>query len=291
MELTDYLILSLDLVGVFAFAVSGCLLAARKNFDITGGLILGLMVGLGGGMMRDVLLGEVPRSLQSPVYMVPVALASLLVYLLGHRAERARVLIIVFDAVGLSVFAVTGTWIAMTAGMPIASAVLLGVLTATGGGLLRDVVANENPALFNGSDLYLIPAASGALLTAIAIEVGLWGAPAAVVIAAFVFAFRILAWLLQWRVPQPMRGWSFRGIDAKVRRTLPAFGRLSRSEIEALRTGPIPIIAPTDAEAGSPSAEPSPDRRVGSDDAAEAGSPQRDDRADGGAGEAPRADG
>lgn len=109
--------------------------------------------------------------------------------------------------------------------MPVASALLLGVLTAVGGGLMRDVVANEVPAVFDGSDLYVIPATTGAALTVLAVVTGTWGPVAAVVIPAFAFAFRMVAWRLQWRVPAPMRGWSFRGFDTRLRRARSVFGR------------------------------------------------------------------
>lgn len=214
--------LSLDLLGVLAFAVSGNLLAARKNIDIMGSLVLGLCAGLGGGMMRDVILGRVPNSLQEPIYLIPPVVTALTVYLLGQRALHARVPIVAFDALGLGVFATTGTTIAMDAGLPFASAILLGVLTAVGGGMIRDVLANEIPAVFNGSDLYIIPAIVGAGLTALLWGIGWFESWVALVIAALVFLVRMLAWHREWRVPSPMRGWSYSG----ARSVLPRRDRL-----------------------------------------------------------------
>lgn len=222
---TPPLLLALDLVGVFFFALSGNLLAARKNIDITGGLVLGLLAGLGGGLVRDVLLGVTPLALSEPVYLVPPFLAAGVVYLLGPHLHRVRMLIVAFDAGGLGLFCTFGTVRALDHGMPVASALLLGVVTAVGGGLMRDVVANEVPAVFDGSDLYVIPATTGAALTVLAVVTGTWGPVAAVVIPAFAFAFRMVAWRLQWRVPAPMRGWSFRGFDTRLRRARSVFGR------------------------------------------------------------------
>ncbi|PAY22647.1 hypothetical protein CEY15_12210 [Dietzia natronolimnaea] len=222
------LLLWFDLVGVFFFALSGSLLAARKNIDITGGLVLGLLAGLGGGIMRDVMLGVTPLALAQPVLLVPPFVASAVVYLMGAHLHRVRTLIIVFDAAGLGLFCTFGTARALDHGMPVASALLLGVVTAVGGGLLRDVVANEIPAVFNGSDLYVIPAATGAALTALAVSTDTWGPVAAAVLSAFTFTFRMVAWRLQWRVPAPMRGWSMRGIDTRLRRDRPVFGRPGR---------------------------------------------------------------
>lgn len=220
--------LVLDMVGVFAFALSGNLLAARKDIDIMGSLILGLVAGLGGGVMRDVILVQVPLALQEPVYLVPPVIAAAVVYLLGQRAHRARVPIVIFDAMGLGVFAVTGTSIALSAGLPVPSAMVLGVLTAVGGGMLRDVLANEIPAVFNGSDLYILPALFGAG-TAAAVWAAGWLDPlTGLGLAAIVFAFRMTAWYLQWQVPSPMRGWSFRGrANIRIRRRRGAFWRPS----------------------------------------------------------------
>src|SRR5699024_10073807 len=109
-----------------------------------------------------------------------------------------------------------------------ASAILLGVITAAGGGLMRDVVANEIPAVFNGSDLYVIPAFTGASLTALAVYGDWCGPVAAAALAGFAFALRMTSWRLQWRGPAPVRGWSVRGFDARRRRERSVFGRPRR---------------------------------------------------------------
>lgn len=282
------LLLVFDLLGVFFFAISGNLLAARRNFDITGGLILGLLAGLGGGVIRDVILGTTPTSLREPIYLLPPVLAAVVVYLLGHRAERARVLIVVFDALGLALFSVTGSIIAIGGGMNFPAAVILGVLTATGGGLMRDVVANEVPAVFNGSDLYVIPAFVGAVLTALVRFNDIWNVWTGSVIVVLVFAFRMLAWRLQWRVPQPMRGWSFHEIHAQARKRGSAFRPLWVRRSPATASG---------SHATGRSGGQGEARDAGSSDAEEQG---RDDRsrtggappADPGDGsDAPRVDG
>ena len=129
-------------------------------------------------------------------------------------------------------FCTFGTARALDHGMPVASAIGLGVVTAGGGGLMRDVVANEIPAVFSGSDLYVVPATAGAALTALAVTVGWWGPVAAVVLSASVFGFRMLAWNLLWRVPAPMRSWSVRGIDRRLWRGRTVFGRPGRDDDE-----------------------------------------------------------
>lgn len=218
MEGISSLLLVLDLVGVFFFALSGNLLAARKRFDIVGGFTLGVIAGLGGGITRDILLGGVPMSLQNPIYFLAPLAASLVVYFAGKHTERAQTSIVTFDAVGLSLFVITGTSVALRAGLPVPSAILLGVITGTGGGLIRDVVANEVPAVFEAnSSLYVVPAFVGACLTALALETGVWNSVVSVAIAVLIFAFRMVSWWRNWTVPTPMRAWSFREFAAANR--------------------------------------------------------------------------
>src|SRR5699024_6614403 len=141
-------VLALDLPGTFVFAVSGVLLAARRNFDITGGLVLGMLTGIGGGMIRDVLLDRTPNALGQPLYLAPAVIATLLIYIIGSHVSRARIWIVAFDAMGLALFSVTGTTIALSADANYPAALLMGALTACGGGLMRDAVASEDPAIF-----------------------------------------------------------------------------------------------------------------------------------------------
>jgi uncharacterized membrane protein YeiH len=140
----------LDLAGVFFFAVSGSLLAARKQFDIIGSLLLASVVGLGGGVIRDIIINNgPPAAFTNPAYLAPPVLAAVLVYFLFSSVQRFTSLLTLFDAGGLALFCITGTLKALAAGMHPVAAVLLGVTTAVGGGLLRDITANEVPQLFD----------------------------------------------------------------------------------------------------------------------------------------------
>lgn len=207
-----------DLVGVFFFALSGAVTAARQNYDITGSFMLCLLVSLGGGITRDLMLNEVPASLQQPIYLLPPAIATVLVYLIGTPALRTRRSIIFFDACGLGLFAVSGTIIALTHDLHMVSAVFLGIVTGTGGGLLRDVVANQNPALFNASDLYLTPAFIGALLTAILYSNGIWSYWIMFGTIVLVVTVRLLAIYFRWQLPSTVRGWTYPRLTEKARR-------------------------------------------------------------------------
>lgn len=198
----ETMVLALELVGTFAFAVSGALLAVKKGFDIVGSLLLASLAGLGGGVIRDVMLAQgVPTAFGAPLYLIPVALAALLVFLRLIREDRLRRTLLAFDAVGLSLFCVMGSFIAYETGLNPVACVLLGATTAVGGGALRDVVANEVPQIFNPDGVYAAPAFLGAAATTTALELGIFNAFAAVGIAAGIFVIRFLALKFRWRVP------------------------------------------------------------------------------------------
>lgn len=193
----------LDLVGVFVFALSGASLAVRRGFDVVGILALATATGLGGGMTRDVLLGDVPpAALRDQAYLI-APLGATAVIIVGHRAiEAQRRPVLVFDAGGLALFCVVGTAKALEHELGVVSAVLLGVITAVGGGVLRDVLAREVPSVFRpDTALTAVPAALGSIAVAAVWSAGAFGPVAAVVIAAAVLAVRLLALRYGWRAP------------------------------------------------------------------------------------------
>ncbi|WP_146339545.1 trimeric intracellular cation channel family protein [Nesterenkonia sp. NBAIMH1] len=200
-------LLALELIGTFAFAVSGALLAAKKGVDIIGSLLLASLAGLGGGVIRDVILNEgVPTAFAAPQYLIPVVVAVTAVYVRAIREDRLRRTLLVFDAVGLSVFCVMGASIAFAAGLNPVAAGLLGLTTAVGGGILRDVVANEIPEIFNPKGVYAVPAMLGSAVTVTALELGFFNGFAAVGTAAAVFVFRFVALRRAWTVPLAVHG-------------------------------------------------------------------------------------
>jgi uncharacterized membrane protein YeiH len=193
--------LILDLFGTFFFAMSGCILAARRKFDIIGSLFLGSLAGLGGGVIRDLILGTVPSAFNNPLYFVPPVLAALVVFFLFRSVERFQRPLLIFDAGGLALFCITGTVKALSLGMnPVASA-LLGLTTAVGGGILRDVVANRVPQLFSPDDLYAVPAMLGSALVVVLWFAGVYGTLAAVGVAAVVFGLRVVSLHFGWHIP------------------------------------------------------------------------------------------
>jgi uncharacterized membrane protein YeiH len=193
--------LAADLAGVFFFAVSGSILAAERHFDIVGSVLLGSLTGLGGGVIRDLILGRPPIAFANPAYFAAPLVAAAMVFLLLRVVQRFRRTLLIFDAGGLALFCVTGTAAALQYGANPVSATLLGATTAVGGGLLRDVVANETPHLFDPNDLYAVPALLGAAATAIFGVTGSLNLATGALAAAAVFALRILALRFHWRVP------------------------------------------------------------------------------------------
>nr|WP_246846246.1 TRIC cation channel family protein [Humibacter ginsenosidimutans] len=193
--------LVLDLAGTFFFAISGSLLAARRGFDIVGSLLLGSLTGLGGGVVRDLVIGVTPTAFAQPIYLAPPLAAMLLVFAMMRNVERFPRTLLVFDAGGLALFCTTGTITALEAGLNPIAAAALGVVTAVGGGLLRDVVANRVPQLFNPNDLYAVPAMLGAALMAVLWQMHWYNPVTIVIVAAIVFALRVLSLRFHWHIP------------------------------------------------------------------------------------------
>ncbi|WP_313817533.1 trimeric intracellular cation channel family protein [Citricoccus sp.] len=202
----DSLLLILDLSGVFFFAVSGCLLAARRQFDIIGSVFLAFLAGLGGGVVRDLIIDDgVPNAFANPLYLIPPAVAAALVYFRLITQGRLRRTLLVFDAAGLALFCVTGTRTALAAGIEPAMAILLGVATGVVGGLLRDVVANEVPEIFNRHGLYAVPALFGAGLSSLLWTLDIFNWLTAALVMGAVFAFRVISLRRRWVAPNAAR--------------------------------------------------------------------------------------
>jgi uncharacterized membrane protein YeiH len=185
--------LVLDLTGTFAFALNGALTALRvARLDIVGVITLGMFTALGGGMIRDILLDALPpATFDDWRYLTVAALGGLVAFWFGRLLDRAATPILVLDAAGLSLFAVSGALKGLDLGVGGAQAVILGAITAVGGGTLRDVLLREIPAVLTAG-LYAIPALVGACLVVGADRAGLDELPAAVAGAAVCFAIRMI---------------------------------------------------------------------------------------------------
>jgi uncharacterized membrane protein YeiH len=201
------LLLVLDLVGTFVFALDGALTAIRvARLDIVGVVTLGMVTAMGGGIIRDLLIGAVPPATFSDWRYLAVALAGgLVAFVVGRWLERLTLPISLLDAAGLSLFAVTGASKALDFGLGAVQAVILGAVTAVGGGTLRDVLVRRIPAVLH-SGLYAIPALIGAAITVAATLAGLYGVIAAVAAAAACFLVRSLGIFFDINAPRPPQG-------------------------------------------------------------------------------------
>jgi uncharacterized membrane protein YeiH len=190
-----------DLAGTFVFAFQGALAAIAGHLDLFGDMVLAFATALGGGVTRDVLMGDLPPSaLRDWVYPTTAFVAAAIVFLLEGHGVVPRHLLLTLDAGGLALFAVAGTEKALDARIHPLSAVLLGTITAVGGGTIRDVLLTQVPAILR-VDVYATAALLGAVVLVVARRLG---APR--IVAAFLgglacFGLRMLAIAHHWQLP------------------------------------------------------------------------------------------
>jgi len=185
------LLLALDLAGTFVFAVNGALTGlGAARLDIVGMLTLGMVTALGGGIMRDVIIGAVPpAAFHYWPYLVVAAGGALLAFFFSRALRRFGLAIDLLDAAGLSLFCVAGAAKSLQYGLGAAPAVILGAVTGVGGGTIRDVLVRRVPTVLT-SGLYAIPALVGAAIAVTAVRTGVYGVPAALGAAGACFLIR-----------------------------------------------------------------------------------------------------
>ena len=184
-------LLALDLAGTFAFGLSGGLVGVRARLDLFGIIVLAAVVGLVGGITRDILLGSLPPATFSDWrYLAVAAAAGLVAFFARPALERFSRPVTIFDATALSLFCVTGAMKGLAFGVGPVQAVLLGVITATGGGMLRDVLVREVPTVLR-RELYAVPALIGATIVVVASVLDHRGAAAAIAGAMVCFLIRM----------------------------------------------------------------------------------------------------
>ena len=155
--------ITLDWLGVVAFATTGALVASRKQMDIVGFTFLGVVTGIGGGTLRDVLLGAPVFWVREPAYLIACVLVSGLVFFTAQIPPSRYRFLLWLDAIGLALFAVTGAEKASHAGADVTVAVAMGVITATFGGIIRDLLGGESPVILS-REIYASAALAGAVI-------------------------------------------------------------------------------------------------------------------------------
>ena len=192
---------AVDAVGTFAFALSGAVLAVRRRFDIFGVLFLASVTAVAGGMLRDVLIGAVPPAALAGWSSFAIALAGGLVTFFGYPLVTAlRRPVLLLDAVGLALFAVTGAQKALLYGIDPVMAAALGMISGIGGGMVRDVLAGEVPSVLR-TDLYALAALAAGGVVALGSAIDLPSAASMLAGAALCFFLRIMAIFYGWRAP------------------------------------------------------------------------------------------
>ncbi|MBX3568361.1 MAG: trimeric intracellular cation channel family protein [Rhizobiaceae bacterium] len=193
-------LLLLDYAGVAVFAATGALSASRKQMDVVGFLFLGAVTGIGGGTFRDLILGVPVFWVLNPAYVLVCACVAILVYFGAHRLESRYVMLLWLDAVGLAAYAVLGAAKGMAVTDSATVAIVMGMLTATFGGILRDLLAGE-PSVLLRPEIYVTAAIAGAALFTGADLAGLPLVASAPLAFAGAFAVRGGALLFGWRIP------------------------------------------------------------------------------------------
>ena len=201
MTALDQLLRWLDIAGIAVFAASGALVASRKRLDVVGFVLVAAITGIGGGTLRDLLLGRTPVFwLRAPELLAVCAAVAVAVFFTAHLVESRFRLLLWADALGLALYAVLGAEIALLAGTDPWAAVLLGVVTASFGGIVRDVVCDELPLILR-REIYLTAAAAGAIAFVALRLQGVWREPAVAVGILVGFGIRALALRRGWSLP------------------------------------------------------------------------------------------
>jgi uncharacterized membrane protein YeiH len=191
-----------DLAATFCFALTGGIVAMKRGYDVVGVVALALLTGLGGGLIRDgIFIQQGPPALATDARYIQIAILGALVgALMGDRVSYFRRIIAGIDAVGLGAYAVFGTQKSLGAGLAVPAAILVGVINAAGGGLLRDVITNEEPLVFRPGQFYVLVALGAAVLFVVCtVELGWNASLCATVIIGLTFVFRVLTILFNWK--------------------------------------------------------------------------------------------
>jgi len=200
---TELFVLILDLVGTFAFALNGGLTAVRAaKVDIVGVITLGMITAMGGGILSDMILNVQPATFQDWRYLAVAAAGAFIAFAFSWVLDRLSGPIEILDAIGLSVFAVSGATKAMDFGLGPVQAMILGTLTAVGGGTIRDALILRIPSVLS-EGLYAIPAFIGAAITVFATQLELYAVAAAITAAVVCWLIRVIGVYFKLNAPRP----------------------------------------------------------------------------------------
>jgi len=195
-------LLILDFAGVAVFAATGALAASRKQLDIVGFIFLAAITGIGGGTLRDLLLGKLPVFwIKEPAFIAVCVVVALTIFFTAHLIESRYRLLLWLDAMGLAAYSVMGTLIGLEFGISPYAAIVTGIMTATFGGIFRDVISGEKSVLLS-DEIYISAALLGSASFALLIEIGLDKNIAIIIGVLLAFTLRAAALLFGWTTPR-----------------------------------------------------------------------------------------
>ena len=193
---------ALDLLGTVAFAASGALAGVRRRMDLFGVVVLGIVTATGGGVMRDVLLSDTPPfCFKNEIYLYLAVAASVVVFLIPGPFERMRRAMLLLDALGLGTFLVIGTSKALSYHLGFMGAIIMGVMTATCGGLVRDLLSNEIPLILQ-REIYASACVAGGAVFYLLHQAGIPASLSLTASATAVVTIRCLAIIKGWQLPR-----------------------------------------------------------------------------------------
>lgn len=200
----------IDLAGTFTFAISGIRMASGKQIDWFGAYIIGLVTAIGGGTTRDLLLGVIPFWMQNSHYLITTGVALLATLLFKEKLFRWGKTLFIFDSIGLGLFTVVGVSKSFEAGLPFWVCIIMGAITGSVGGVVRDVLLNEVPLLFR-KDIYALACVAGGVVYFICLHFNIGGSLSGVIAALIVIFTRIIA--LRFHIQLPILNTISNGAD------------------------------------------------------------------------------
>lgn len=189
----------LDFTGVAVFAATGALAASRKRLDLVGFVFLAAITGIGGGTLRDLLLGRLPVFwIENPAFIGVCALIAIVVFFSAHLIEYRYRLLLWLDAAGMAAYCVMGTTIALEFGISPYAAIVMGVLTATFGGIFRDILSAETSVILS-DEIYITAALLGSVSYVVLLSFGIEKTIAVIIAISLAFSLRAAALTLGWK--------------------------------------------------------------------------------------------
>ncbi len=182
----------LDYIGTFAFAISGIRIAAQKNFDFFGAYVAGFVTAVGGGTLRDLMLGVTPFWMVQPSYVIITGLALLFAIAFGKLTSKLDYIFFISDAIGISLFTVVGLEKSLMEGYPMWVSIIMGTITGVVGGMLRDVFVNEIPFIFR-KDIYAMACLLGGFVYYLCFSLEVAPAASQMIAAISVFIIRVVS--------------------------------------------------------------------------------------------------